>query len=200
MTTIVALQGDGWAVVGSDSRITDEGRIYTMSKGYGKIVKNEDYLFGAAGDLRAINILEHAFTAPDATGYTGKELDAFITTDFIPALRKCFEAEGYAEGSMSKSDADTKDAASQGSMILVVVNGCVYEIGEDYAWVKDATGLYAMGTGGDYAIGALHAMMPAKGKLTADVAKELAKESLTIAAKLDNNSGGPFNVLFQEAE
>jgi hypothetical protein len=64
MTTIVAVQGDGWAVVGADSRISDEGRIYSMAKGCGKIVRNADYLFGAAGDLRAINILEHVFNPP----------------------------------------------------------------------------------------------------------------------------------------
>jgi ATP-dependent protease HslVU (ClpYQ) peptidase subunit len=194
MTTIIAVQGPGWAVVGSDSRITDEGRIYTMSKGYGKIVANDEYLFGAAGDMRAINILEHTFTPPDASGLYGRELDAFITNDFVPALRKCFEDHGYADRTLGP---ETKEAASQGSMILVVVNGTIYELGEDYAWVKDATGLYGMGTGGDYAIGALYAYLPAKGKLTVDTAKEIVKESLAIGAKLDSGSGGPFTVLAQ---
>ena len=201
MTTIVAIQGPNWAVVGSDSRVSDDGRIYTMPKGYGKVAKNEDYLLGAAGDMRAINILEHAFTPPNADGYSGKDLDAFITTDFIPALRKCFEDQGYADNPATKSDSETKDAASQGSMILVVVNGTIYEIGEDYSWVKDATGVYGFGSGGDYAAGAALAKLPkAKTKLTIEVAQDIVKEALTVAAKLDTNSGAPFNVLVQERD
>jgi ATP-dependent protease HslVU (ClpYQ) peptidase subunit len=197
MTTIAAVQGDGWAVVGSDSRITDEGRVYAMPKGSGKVVHNEDYMFGTAGDLRAVNIMEHAFTPPDASGYSGKDLDAFITTRFIPALRKCFEEHGY---SASPEEKDTKEAAiGHESQILAVVNGSIYELGEDYSWLKDASGLYAMGSGGDYAIGALHAMAPPKAKLTIELAKDIVKEALTIAAKLDSNSGGPFTILVQES-
>jgi ATP-dependent protease HslVU (ClpYQ) peptidase subunit len=197
MTTIVAVQGAGWTVIGSDSRVTDEGRIYSMPKGVGKVVENEEYLFGTAGDLRAINIIEHAFNPPDASGYAGKDLDAFITTRFIPALRKCFEEHGYATGVEEK---ESKEAAiGHDSTIMVSINGCIYEIDGDYAWIKDATGLYAMGTGGDYAVGALHAMLPPKTKLTIELAKETIKEALTIAAKLDSSSGGPFTIIVQES-
>jgi ATP-dependent protease HslVU (ClpYQ) peptidase subunit len=197
MTTIVAIQGPDWAAVGSDSRVTDEGRIYTMPKGYSKVSENRDYLLGAAGDMRAINILEHAFVPPHAADVEDKELDTFITIDFIPALRKCFEEHGYADGSMSKND-DSKDASSFGSSVLAIVNGTVYEIGEDYSWVKDSAGVYALGTGGDYVLGAVHAMLPAKGKLTADIACDILKKALAIAAKLDAGSSGPFNVTVQE--
>lgn len=199
MTTIVAIQGEGWAVVGADSRISDDGRIYSMAKGCGKIVRNDDYLFGAAGDLRAINILEHVFNPPDASGYEGKDLDAFITTDFVPALRKCFEDQGYAERSSYERESPKEATAEQGSVILVVVNGIVYEVGEDYSWIKDANGFYGMGTGGDYAIGAVHAMAPTKAKLTIEVAKQITKDALTIGARLDSSSGGPFNIVVQEA-
>ena len=42
MTTIAAIQGDGFAVLGSDSRITsDGGRIYLLPKEIGKIVRND---------------------------------------------------------------------------------------------------------------------------------------------------------------
>jgi hypothetical protein len=171
-----------------------------MAKGNGKIVKNDDYLFAAAGDLRAINILEHVFNPPDALGYSGKDLDTFITADFIPALRRCFEEQGYADGPTTKSDSDSKESASQGSTVLVVVNGSVYEIDEDYSWVKDVSGLYAMGTGGDYAIGALYALIDPKKKLTPDAAKEMAKEALNIGIKLDSSSGGALTILLQETE
>ena len=73
MTTIVGVQGDGFAVVCSDSRISsidDSGLAYqvtTLGTGTSKVAQNGKYLLGAAGDVRAINILHHAFTPPAPT-------------------------------------------------------------------------------------------------------------------------------------
>ena len=73
MTTIVAIQGAGYAVIGTDSRISsfDESgmayQITTLGTGTSKIASNGRYLLGAAGDVRAINILHHAFSPPAPT-------------------------------------------------------------------------------------------------------------------------------------
>lgn len=191
MTTIVCVQGPTWAVVGYDSQVTEEdGRRYTMARGSTKVAKNGDYLLGAAGDVRAINILTHTFVPPIADGMVGVKLDRFITNKFIPSLRACFEAQGYA--------ASGKDEQAQyGSDVLVVVSGTVYVIGDDYSWVRDSAGVYALGTGGDYALGALYSR--GIDKLTAKItaAQEGVRDSLQIAAKLDPGSGAPFHVVSQ---
>lgn len=73
MTTIVAIQGENFAVVCSDSRISDVeesghiAQINTLREGSSKVAVNGKYLLGAAGDLRAINILHHAFNPPTPT-------------------------------------------------------------------------------------------------------------------------------------
>ena len=70
MTTIVAIQGDNFALICSDSRISDidgdgyAGQVSTLREGTSKVASNGKYLLGAAGDLRAINLLHHAFTPP----------------------------------------------------------------------------------------------------------------------------------------
>jgi ATP-dependent protease HslVU (ClpYQ) peptidase subunit len=192
MTTIVAVQGPSWAVVGFDSRVTeDTGRSYTLGRGSAKVVKNGQYLLGAAGDVRAINILAYAFQPPKALDLTGIRLDRFMTSKFVPALRECFEDHGYAVK-------ESKEQATHGSTVLAIVNGQIYEIDEDYAWVRDTTGIYSFGSGGDYAIGAMFA------KAGDDVAslnmtdvQKLIRESLHIAAKLDIGSGPPFHILSQ---
>jgi ATP-dependent protease HslVU (ClpYQ) peptidase subunit len=192
MTTIVAVQGPSWAVVGFDSRVTeDTGRSYTLGRGSAKVVKNGQYLLGAAGDVRAINILAYAFQPPKALDLTGIRLDRFMTSKFVPALRECFEDHGYAVK-------ESKEQATHGSTVLAIINGQIYEIDEDYAWVRDTTGIYSFGSGGDYAIGAMFA------KAGDDVAslnmvdvQKLIRESLHIAAKLDIGSGPPFHILSQ---
>ena len=41
MTTIAAVQGEGWAVIGYDSRVSEEdGRTYILPKDNGKVFKN----------------------------------------------------------------------------------------------------------------------------------------------------------------
>lgn len=193
MTTIVAVQGPAWAVVGFDSRVTEEGgRSYTLGRGSSKVVKNGQYLLGAAGDVRAINILAYAFSPPrPPEGIGGVRLDRFITSKFVPALRTCFEEHGYA----SK---ESKEQAQHGSTVLAIVNGQIYEIDEDYAWVRDTTGIYSFGSGGDYALGAMYSKAgdDVSSMGVADV-QRLIRESLHIAAKLDIGSGPPFHILHQ---
>jgi ATP-dependent protease HslVU (ClpYQ) peptidase subunit len=192
MTTIVAVQGASWAVVGFDSRVTEEaGRAYTLGRGSAKVMKNGQYLLGAAGDVRAINILAYAFEPPKANDLVGIRLDRFMTSKFVPALRACFEDHGYAAK-------ETKEQAQHGSVVLVIVNGSIYEIGEDYAWVRDTTGIYSFGSGGDYALGSMYATHgDGISNLNISEVQKLVRDSLHIAARLDPGSGPPFHVMHQ---
>ena len=192
MTTIVAVQGAAWAVVGFDSRVTEEaGRSYTLGRGSAKVMKNGQYLLGAAGDVRAINILAYAFEPPKAADLVGIRLDRFMTSKFVPALRACFEDHGYAAK-------ETKEQAQHGSVVLAIVNGSIYEIGEDYAWVRDTTGIYSFGSGGDYALGAMYATHGDNiATLNITEVQKLVRDSLHISAKLDPGSGPPFHVMHQ---
>lgn len=192
MTTIVAVQGSGWAVVGYDSQVTEEdGRRYTMARGSSKVAKNGEYLLGAAGDVRAINILAYAFAPPKVGDLTGVRLDRFITSKFVPALRLCFETQGYA------ASKESKEIAEQGSVVLVVVNGTIYVIGEDYSWVRDSGAIYAFGSGGDYALGSLYSYGIEKVTSRVDIAQDLIRNSLAVASKLDPGTGAPFHIMTQ---
>lgn len=192
MTTIAAVQGPTWAVVGSDSQISEEyGRTYTLAKAGSKVTKNKKYLLGAAGDVRAINLLAYVFRPPNAQSFVDARLDRFITSDFVPALRDCFEKNGYGDRRNNETG-----AAESGSQVLTVINGSIYVIGEDYSWVRDALGLYGMGTGGDFAVGVLHALLP-DGTKDINEARVAVKTALTVAARLDAASGPPFTLFNQ---
>ena len=73
MTTILAIQGDDYALICSDSRIStmDSGgfasQITTLGSGSAKVAENGKYLLGAAGDMRAINIIHHVLVPPPPT-------------------------------------------------------------------------------------------------------------------------------------
>lgn len=202
MTTIVAIQGDGYSVVGTDSRVSsfdEQGmafQITTLGTGTGKIAQNGKYLLGAAGDVRAINILHHVFNPPTpAFPDGGPKLDHFITQKFIPQLRNCFENNGYA-----MPDNDSKShMAEHNSTILVVINGVIYIIDGDYSWTSDRTGVYAIGSGSSYALGAIQAITGGK-QLPIPKAKAAINKALSITSKFDPYTGSPFQIFVQESE
>lgn len=203
MTTIIAVQGDGFCVIGVDSRIStfeDSGyasQIMTLREGTTKVAANGKYLLGVAGDVRAINILHHVFQPPQPPiNTTGKKLDEFMTAKFIPALRECFEQQGYAS---PESNEEKRHIAEHDSTVLVAVNGSVYVIDGDYSWASDATGIYALGSGGAYALGAMQVSVGSKRKMTIPLSKSLSLKALNVASRFDPYTGPPYYWFVQEA-
>lgn len=186
MTTIAAVQGNGWAVVGYDSRVSiiePVGRVYTMTKSNGKLVKNGEYLIGTAGDLRILNLMSFVFKPPTIPR-ANTNLDKFMISVFVPALRSCLE-ENLA----------SKDGVHEAELI-VVVRGKIYEIGSQYEWCEDAKGIYSVGSGSAYALGALYSMLSKD--FTLEEAKKSVKHAVEIAAELDSGTGLPITVTIQK--
>ena len=186
MTTILAVQGDGWAVLGHDSRVStvnSNGRVYTMQEN--KIQENGEYLIGTAGDLRILNIIAYAFKPP-APPKANTLLDKFMVSVFIPALRQCLEEHGIP----------LKDNGS-GADILVAVRGRVYEIGESFEWCTDKSGIYGIGSGAQFGLGSLFTTLKDK-DVSVRMAERAVRKALEIASELDSGSGLPVFVITQE--
>lgn len=185
MTTIAAVRGDGWVVVGYDSRVSDEdaGRVYTLPAGQGKVVQKGDYLIGVAGNVRGLNVIAHVFTPPPLPAKR-TSMDKFMTSVFVPALMKCF-----LENAVGKE----RDSECT---LLVAVRGEVYEIGGEFDWCRDERGVYAVGSGGAFALGALYATT--REGMTQATAMRMVKNAVTIATQLDSGSGIPVTVVTHE--
>lgn len=202
MTTIIGLQGDGWAVIGTDSLISsfdDQGFITGQSKlpaDTSKIVNKDGFILGAAGDVRAINLLHHVLQVP-TTRYatTTEKLNQYVTKRFIPALRECFDEHGFS--APEKGDRDHR--AEHGSTIILSVNAHVYVIESDYSWASDASGIYVIGTGSPYAKGAIHVLTNGlgAGSLTQKKAISVVEKALEVACSYDPYSAPPFYIYTQ---
>lgn len=185
MTTIAAIQGDGWAVIAADSRITDGGRIYEFP--HGKIAQNNGIYIAGAGTVRGLNILHYGWKAPAPTAR--ESLNSFMSKKFIPQMRKTFIDAGYD----MKEDGE---AAGHDTEFLIAVKGRIYRVNEDYSWDVDVSGVYCSGSGGDFATGAL-AVLRADAAKTSGIAMKLAKQAVGIAAKFDANTGGQIHAVVQ---
>jgi len=202
VTTIIGIQGDSFAVICADSRITevDDGGQATQSvslKEIGfKIAQNGKWLMGVAGDVRAINILTHAFNPPTPpANMKGRKLDHFITTKFVPALRACFDVEGYStpitDNSMHHSE--------HSSVVMAAINGTIYVVDGDYSWLSDSFGVYAIGSGAQFALGSLATSLPSGGKIGLGSAKQAALKAIGVAGRYDPGTAAPYQVLTQQA-
>jgi ATP-dependent protease HslVU (ClpYQ) peptidase subunit len=200
MTTIVGLQGDGYCLIAGDTRIASidsDGvpyQINTLKAETSKIAVNGKYLIGTAGDLRAINLLTHTLTPPICPpNLKGKKLDEFVTNKLIPAIRQMFEQNGYTTNEQNTNT----NKAEHGSELLVAINQTIYLIDGDYSWFTDASGIYAIGTGAPYALGALHNMPPVKNPAQA---KKHAIKALATASRYDPNTGSPYHTHIQQTQ
>jgi ATP-dependent protease HslVU (ClpYQ) peptidase subunit len=180
MTTLVAIQGDGWSVLGCDSRSSDEsGRPIDMVTH--KIIENNGILIAGSGSGRGSNIMQFGWKAPKPTA--AEDLDVFITQKFIPSMRQAFVDAGYD----MKEDGD---AAAHDSSFLVSVRGVIYPIFEDYSWDRDIRGVYYSGSGGDVALGALEAFN-IKALTKPESVEKAIRKAIQIAAQWDIYTAEP---------
>lgn len=184
MTTLAAFQGKGWAVIGCDSRASDEGGR-AMDLATPKIVQNGEYLIAVSGSSRGGNISQFGWQPPAAPQTSSiTTLDKFMTKRFIPSLRKAYIEAGY--------DAkDDGESAWQDSNLLVAVRGIIYPIFNDYSWDREVRNVYYAGSGGDVALGAMVALGIERLSEKPEQAQKVVHAAVTIACDWDVYTSAP---------
>jgi len=180
MTTIVGVQTADGCVIASDSRVAEGGKVYTHPEMV-KAVERGNYIIGGAGDYRALQVVLHGWQPPLVTVKAKQNLYEFVINKVAPSLKTTLTEAGIEF--TKSSDSDDKFELS----LLVGINGTMFEIDSDFAVAMNDTGLYAIGSGGDYALGALHA-----GATVLD--------AMRIAAVNNNGTSAPFHILEQETK
>lgn len=175
MTTIVGVCKNGNVTMGADSQVTiDSTRVNSLIME--KITKNNGYLIAGSGDAGPCDILQHIFIPPIPTANERKNLYKFMITKFVPAMRECLEENDY------KTDPSDKDS---GFSMLIAFDGEIFDISDDYSVLVSEDGIYGVGNGSKWAMGALHAGAS-------------VQEALEVAAKKDIYTSGPFQIVRQQ--
>jgi ATP-dependent protease HslVU (ClpYQ) peptidase subunit len=184
MTAIVGIQGKGWAVIAADSMTTYDDKPY-YAKGVDKAIRKGDYVFAFAGDAVAGNIAEFLWTPPKLI--KTMPLDAFVQVKVLPSLRDAMREHGY--------EPDVIKDPNAGFDALICLNGVIYEIDEEYMWSRDDRGLYAVGSGGQLALGALATGFSKNSMKAAEFA---ARRAIKISADYCIGVGGDVKVITQK--
>jgi ATP-dependent protease HslVU (ClpYQ) peptidase subunit len=181
MTTIIGVQNADGCVIAFDSRVAEGGKVYTHPEMV-KAVERGSYIIGGAGDYRALQVVLHGWSPPLVTAKAKTNLYEFVINKVAPSLKTTLTEAGI-EFTKSSDNEDDKFELS----LLIGVNGTIFEIDSDFAVAMNDTGLYAIGSGGDFALGALHA-----GATVLD--------AMRIAAVNNNGTSAPFHILEQETK
>lgn len=142
MTCIVGLVEKGTVHIGGDS--AGVGGLSLTVRADRKVFRNGDCVMGFTSSFRMGQLLHHAFTPPKR--HPDVDVDKFMVTDFINAVRDCLKTGGYAE---------KHNEAESGGVFLVGFAGRLFRIDSDYQVGESVDGFDAVGCGEDVARGSL---------------------------------------------
>ena len=182
MTTIIGIQGNGWAVMAADSQITeDNSRI--ISSDTPKIIKHKNLLIGLRGDARPGDIIAYSWTPPRIV----EEPKRWIVDKMIPSMIEAFDHYQY----------DWKDEKADFSF-MVCVKTEIFDIGADLSISRSDYGIYGAGSGKDIAVGSVSGQKMLLGEIDLEKAKQLAFNAVEIASMFDVNTSAPIQVEVME--
>jgi ATP-dependent protease HslVU (ClpYQ) peptidase subunit len=180
MTTIVAVQYDDKVIFAADNQVTgDSGRRYNHPD-MKKIVQRGEFLVAGSGEVQPCDVIQHQWTPPKMTAKDCDDVYHFMIVKVMPSLRKCLTDNGY---DFNEGKGDGK-ADENRFNFLIAVCGEVFDVADDLSVCRSADGIYGVGSGSSYAIGALHA-------------GARPKKAVEIACKLDVNTSGPIQIVEQ---
>jgi len=153
MTTIIGVQEEDRAVMYADYQVSSESESF-VSKTARKICRNFSLAYGTAGNGRLCDYIQYDWEPPQpdmepsdwrASAKADEEWAYYwLITTFVPDLKRALRREGYELGS------DGVDF-----QMIIIVRGFVFQIESDGTVMNRMHGLYGIGTGGSYALGAL---------------------------------------------
>jgi ATP-dependent protease HslVU (ClpYQ) peptidase subunit len=172
MTTIIGVEYANRCVVLGDSRVVGDSKIYSHPDMV-KVVTNGNFIIGAAGDVRALQVILHTWKPPVAVAKDKDNLFQFMISKVVPSLKQLLTDYNLLDTKSTDKDFEL--------YVLIAYNGNIFEIDSEFAVSRSDSGYYGIGTGGDYALGALYA-------------GATPEQAAAIAALNDSKTAEPFIV------
>lgn len=186
MTCIVGYVGDDAVWIGGDSAGVSGYDVTTRADR--KVFVRQGpkgcsaWAFGFTSSFRMGQLVRYRLELPDDQLVADRDLEGFMVTTFIDAVRTAFKAGGFA----------SKDKEEEsGGTFLVAHRGRLFCVEGDYQVAENIYPYSAVGAGESYAYGALNALSQA-----ADVTPAQAiRYALGAAAEMSGAVCEPFHVV-----
>ena len=177
MTCIAGIVDSNHIWLGGDSAGTAFSALQIRSDP--KVFSNEGYVMGITGSYRMGQLLRYALKMPVYD--ESIDINKFMVTDFINAVRTCFKDGGYQYTDNGRDSAGT---------FLVGFHGHLFFIDSDYQVGELYCSYVAIGAGEDVALGSLYTTR------NANIAPRDRIVAALEAAQYHNNTvAGPFVIV-----
>lgn len=185
MTAIIGLKTAEGVYIGADSCAQAGNTWITYPIASRKVFKRDGFLFGVAGSLRAIQLLQYKLQIPEHPeryGY-GKAVEKYLVVDFVEAVRDLFKENGLSH---------IENNEETGNQFLLGYRGELFSINSDFALGAKAMNFFCIGSGMDVALGAMDAL----DYLGPGNEERRIEKALEITARFIANVSPPFHVEF----
>jgi hypothetical protein len=189
VTCIVGLIATEAVYIGADSLGSGNGvkQVYTTPKLVTlEVFEKKDLSLtkinvgiGYTTSYRMGDILRYHFTPPPIE--IDEDENQYLVKDFIPELIKCFDEHSFAK---------TKEGTKSGGNFLVAIRGRLFHVQEDFSILEPRCGYTAVGSGQEFAMGALFAFS----RVQATPEKAVVN-SIRAAGEFCTTVGGPVDYI-----
>lgn len=153
MTCIVAFKTiEGNSVIAGDF-MASNGHHFRKVATSKVFLKSDKCAIGYTSSFRMGQILEHYWSLPARV--EDQDVDSYVNVDIIESLRATFSAYGY--GLKTSNGTTIEDI---GGTFLLLYEDRIYEIQCNYSALDYESGIVAVGSGMDAALGALFSLLP----------------------------------------
>jgi len=179
VTTIIGYEHEAGCVIASDTQTTaGNGHPFTHPD-LVKISCRGGYLIAASGENQSCDIAAHLWNVPKYDGYPWYQFGIKVLS---PSLREAHEINGF------------NPTGEEDWCVMIAHSGQILTIESDYSILRSADGLYGMGSGSTYALGALTILL---GVTSVTCAMERA---VLVASRFDVFTSNETNVVTQRKE
>lgn len=168
MTTILGKQFENGFILAADSQVTSGDQPYRHAM-MQKIRRVGDLWIAAAGEADLCDVVQHLWTPPKVSKQPD-DLYHWMVAEIIPSMKWAFEKANIPQ---KKEDAT--------AIFLIGAFNTLFLVENNVAMLRE-DGLYGIGTGSAYGVGAMAAGLS-------------PEKAVSIAAKFDVNTGGRIQVV-----
>lgn len=172
MTTVIGYKHGGRVYIASDYQVTCGWMKIqsTESKSFSK----DNFIFGVAGSVRDWQVVQHLVNLPKMSSKDETDFKHWLVVDFVPELQRKLAAQHRLE----------KEDGIQHMMsnFLIGFQDKLVKISEDFSVMEYTTDFTAIGSGSEFALAAMEALL-STGRVRDP--ERLLTKALEIAGKYD---------------
>ncbi len=191
MTVIVGIECKGAVVIGADSACSDtmtelplKGTKLARIKAYHPI---DNQIAGGCGSIRGLQVLQHSFETPARK--QDQSLEGWLATEYMVVLRDAYKKAGVLT---------VKDEVAEGHNFLLGIGGRLFEVMDDFGFMRSHHGYLATGFGWQVALGALDVLY--KPMMSPQLGRRTVLQALAASCKHNHFCNWPLRLIWLDSE